>query len=776
MGNHGFGNSYPRIEDARLLRGGGRYIDDLVLPRMAHGYVLRSPHAHAKIRSIDKIAAAAAPGVLRVLTGADWQASGFADLPSPSRRKRRDGSPMYRPHYPALQTDRVRWVGEPVAFIVAETLSQAMDAAELIEVVYEPLPAVVSAAAAIAPGAPLVHDDCASNICFVHIGGDEQATTEAFAEASHVTRHRFVLNRVTAATMEPRGSVADYDALADRYTVYSTMQRPHVFRTSLSRVLQVPENAIRVIGGDIGGSFGMKTPVYNEVALVALASKLLRRPVKWISTRSEAFLSDAQGRDVTSDGELALDDNGKFLGLRVRNTVALGAYSQAGSDGAPVVNLGTLANVYLTPAIHVDVTAVYTNTNPVRSYRGNGRPEAAYIIERLIDMAADEMGIDPIDLRRRNVIPPEAMPYASPLRFVYDCGEFGKNMDIVLGMADYAGVAARRAMARARGKLLGFGFSNSIEKAASPGYEGMEIRFDPSGAATIFSGSFSHGQGHETVFTQLICDRLGLQPEDVRYISGDTDKVFFGIGTGGSRTATIAGAALHFAAEKIVAKGKLIAAHILQADPNDITFANGLFSAPRSNRTLTIRDVAKAACGSDLPEDIEPGLAVTHVHQHKIYNYPNGSHACEVEIDEETGEARVTRYCVVDDVGTVMNPLLLQGQILGGLAQGLGQVLMEDIRWDAESGQLLTGSFMDYAMPRAGDFSPVEMKSNPVPTKSNPLGVKGAGEAGTVGAMPAVANAIVDALSAYGISHVPMPATAESLWRLMREAGAGAGR
>ena len=772
MGNHGFGKSYPRIEDARLLRGGGRYIDDMVLPRMAQGYVLRSPHAHAKIRAIDATAAMASPGVLRVLTGADWQASGFAELPSPGRRKRRDGTPMYRPHYPALPSEKVRWVGEPVAFVVAETLAQAIDAAELIEVDYEPLPAVVSAVAAIADGAPLVYDDCPNNICFVHIGGNEQATNDAFAKATHVVRHRFVLNRVTAATMEPRGSIADYDPMAERYTVYSTMQRPHVFRTSLSRVLQVPENAIRVVGGDIGGSFGMKTPVYSEVALVCLASRLLGRPVKWISTRSESFLSDAQGRDVDSLAELALDDDGNFLGLRVRNTVALGAYSQAGSDGAPVVNLGTLANVYTTPAIHVDVTAVYTNTNPVRSYRGNGRPEAAYVIERLVDMAADDMGIDPIELRRRNVIAPESMPFTTPLRFVYDCGEFGKNMDMVLAMADYPGIERRRAAARSRGKLLGFGFSNSIEKAASPGYEGMEIRFDPSGAATIFSGAFSHGQGHETVFTQLICDRLGLEPKDVRYISGDTDKVFFGIGTGGSRTATIAGAALHFAAEKIVAKGRLIAAHILQADPAEVTFADGLFTAPRSNRSLTIREIAKAAAGDDLPDGVEPGLAVTHVHQHKIYNYPNGSHACEVEVDEETGEVQVTRYFVVDDVGTVMNPLLLQGQILGGLAQGLGQVLMEDIRWDADSGQLLTGSFMDYAMPRAGDFSPVVLKSNPVPTKSNPLGVKGAGEAGTVGAMPALANALVDALSVYGLRHVPMPATAERLWRLMQEARA----
>ncbi|HUZ74039.1 MAG TPA: xanthine dehydrogenase family protein molybdopterin-binding subunit [Stellaceae bacterium] len=765
MGEFALGQGVPRFEDLRLLRGGGRYVDDLVLPRMAHGVVLRSPHAHARIRSIDTRAAKEAPGVLAVLTGADWQQSGWGDLPVPHGPKRRDGGPLYRSPFPALVKDRVRWVGDYVAFVVAETREAALDAAELIEVAYEPLPAVVDTAAAARPGAPLVWDDCPGNICFVHLEGDKEKTDAAFARADHVVRHELVVNRVTGATMEPRGSIGVYDPTEDHYTIYTTLQRTQVFRAELTQILKVPESRIRVVAGDIGGSFGMKSAVYNEVALVLLAAKVTGRPVKWISTRSESFLGDAHGRDNVTTAELALDRNGIFLGLRVRTIVNIGAYLQTGGQ-AFVGNLGTLAGVYRTPAIHVDVTTVYSNTNPVRPYRGNGRPEAGYVIERMVDLAAAELGIDRVELRRRNLVPAAAMPFKTGLTFTYDCGAFERTLDMALDLADFSGFASRRAQAETRGRLRGIGLSYTIERAAAPGFEGAEIRFDRGGTVTLVSGSVTQGQGHETVFKQLVSDRLGLDPKDVHYLQGDTDKVFFGEGTGGSRSATIGGSAFSMASDKIIAKGKAIAARMLAVDPNDVAFADGIFSAPRSNRTVTIKEIARESLNPrSLPPGMEPGLVTNAVYDAKIDNFPNGCHICELEIDPETGTLSIERYAVVDDCGTVMNPLLLEGQIIGGIVQGVGQALMEDIRFDAASGQLLTGSFMDYAMPRADDLSPIAMRSNPVPTRTNPLGVKGAGEAGCVGALPAVANAIVDALAPLGIRHVAMPATPQRLWQ-----------
>jgi carbon-monoxide dehydrogenase large subunit len=738
---------------------------------MAFGHVLRSPHAHARIRSIDTTAAKAAPGVLAVLTGADWEASGWGDLPSATGNKRRDGSLAYQPRFPALVKDRVRWVGDYVAFVVAESLHQAADAAELIAVHYEPLPAIVSTAGAIEPAAPRVWDDCPDNISFVYLEGDKAATDAAFSSAAHVSRCKFCINRVTAATMEPRGCIGDYNAAADHYTIYTTLQRTHAYRSELARqILKVPESKVRVVAGDIGGSFGMKSAIYNEVALVLLASKLTRRPVKWTSTRTEAFLGDAQARDNVTEAELALDRDGHFLGLRVRTIAAVGAYPQAGSN-AFVANLGTLAGVYRTPAVYADVTAVYTNTNPMRAYRGNGRPEAAYVIERMVDLAAGELQIDPIELRRRNMIPPEAMPFKSGLTFTYDCGEFEKGLDMALDLADFAGFEERRAQSRRRRRLRGFGISNSIERAAAGGFEAAEIRFDRTGTVTLLTGSITQGQGHETVYKQLLCDRLGIDPDQVHYVQGDTDKVAIGEGTGGSRSAALGGSAVHLATERIVAKAKAIAALVLGADGDEIDFDDGLFSAPRSNRRLTIAEVARESLNPEnLPEGMDLGLIAGATFSCKDQNFPNGCHICELEIDEETGEVQILRYSVVDDVGTVMNPLLLEGQISGGIAQGVGQVLMEDIRFDPASGQLLTGSFMDYAMPRAGDLSAIHCHSNPVPTKTNPLGVKGAGEAGNVGALPAVANALADALSPLGIRHIEMPATPERLWRAIRQA------
>jgi len=771
MGEFALGQPVPRFEDPRLLRGGGRYVDDMVLPHMAFGHVLRSSHAHARIRSIDTSTAKAAPGVLAVLTGADWEASGWGDLPTASGNRRRDGSPAYRPRYPALVKDRVRWVGDYVAFVIAATRDQAADAAELIAVDYDPLPAVVSTAEALEPDAPRVWDDSPDNASFTYLEGDKAAADAAFARAAQVVRHKFVINRVTAATMEPRGCIGDYNATADHYTIYTTLQRTHGYRSELAQqILKVPESKVRVVAGDIGGSFGMKSAIYNEVALVLFASKLIGRPVKWTSTRSEAFLADAQARDNVTEAELALDRDGHFLGLRVNTTAAVGAYPQAGSN-AFVNNLGTLAGVYRTPAVYADVTAVYTNTNPMRAYRGNGRPEAGYVIERMVDLAAEELGIDRIELRRRNMIPPEEMPFKSGLTFTYDCGEFEKGLEMALELADFAGFEHRRAEARGRGKLRGFGISNTIERAAAGGFEAAEIRFDRGGTVTLLSGSITQGQGHETVYKQLLCDRLGIHPDQVHYVQGDTDKVAIGEGTGGSRTAALGGSAVHLATERIVTKARVIAAAMLGGDPDEVRFEDGLFSAPRSNRTLTIGEIAKESLDSrNLPEGMDLGLIAGATFSCKEQNFPNGCHICELEIDAETGEVEILRYSVVDDVGTVLNPLLLEGQICGGIAQGVGQVLMEDIRFDPASGQLLTGSFMDYAMPRASDLSAIHCDSNPVPTNTNPLGVKGAGEAGNVGALPAVANALVDALSPFGIRHIQMPATPERLWRAIREA------
>jgi carbon-monoxide dehydrogenase large subunit len=729
--------------------------------------VLRSPHGHAKILSIKTDAARAAPGVIEVITAADWKKAGLGELPSHGGLKRRDGSPMFKAGYPVLAQDRVRWVGDPVAFIVAETAAQAADAAEMIEVDYEPMPAVVSTAKAMEPGAAKVWEGCDDNIGFVELLGDKTATDAAFAKAAHVVKHRFVINRVTAAAMEPRGAVGVYLPAEDRYIIHSPVQRAHPYRNEIAKVMKVPESRVRVICIDVGGSFGMKTPVFNEAPLTMFASKLTGRPVKWISTRTEAFLSDAQARDNVTEAELALDKDGTFLGFRVKTIAAIGAYLQNNMP-AFILNAGTLAGCYRTPAMYVDITGVYTNTNPVRPYRGNGRPEAGYVIERMVDLAADELKIDPAELRRRNYVAPNQMPFKTGLTFTYDCGEFEKNMDFALELAEVKGFKQRRDESRKRGKLRGFGISNTIERAAAGGTEGAEVRFDRSGSVTLFSGSVTAGQGHETVFKQLVCDRLGLHPDEVRYVQGDTDEVFYGEGTGGSRTSTMSSAAFLMATDKVIEKAKVIAAHALKVEPSDVKFSDGVFSSSKTNRTMTIKEVAiDSSNPAKIPAAIEPGLFATATYKARAQNFPNGCHICELEIDKDTGVVEIVRYSVVDDVGTVLNPMLLHGQIHGGVAQGAGQVLMEDIHFDT-SGQLVTASFMDYAMPHAHNLSNIEVESNPVPTKTNPLGTKGAGEAGNVGALPAVANALVDALSEFGVKHIEMPATPERIWRAMQ--------
>lgn len=772
MGQYAIGQGVPRSEDPRLLRGGGRYVDDIKLPRMAHGVVVRSPHAHARIRGIDTAAAEAAPGVLAVLTGADWKASGFGDIPSGAGKTLRDGTPMFVPPTPALATDRVRRVGDYVAFVVAETPYQAMDAAELVDVDYEPLPAIVSTEGAVAPDAPQVWDEVKNNIAFVHTGGDKEKTEAAFANAAHVVKEKLVVNRVVAAAMEPRSCIGDYNRADGTYTLYTTSQGVHTYRAAVAgKILKVPESSVRVVAPDVGGSFGMKSGIYNENGLVLLASKILNRPVKWTSTRSEAILSDSQGRDCVVTVELALDTDHNFTGLRVTSIAALGCTLMQGTMNPAFNNLGGIAGVYRIPAISVDVTGVYTHTVPLRPYRGAGRPEASFMIERIVDIAADQLGVDPAELRRKNTIAPTELPYKTALTFNYDSGEFQKNLDLALGLADAKGFAARRAEAKTRGKLRGLGFSNCIEKAASPGVEGAELKFDRAGTATLNAGSISGGQGHETVFKQIVCDRLGLDFKDVRYVSGDTDKVPFGHGSGGSRSSALGSSAVLLATDKIVAKATKIAAHLMEVDEGDVKFDAGVFSSPKSNKSLTIKDVAKAAVNPKmLPPDMEPGLVQSAVHVAKAANYPNGCHVCELEVDEETGRIELKNYAVVDDVGRVLNINLMRGQVHGGIAQGAGQILKEDMAYDPETGQPLTGTFMDYAMPRASDFCKMTVDVNPVPTKTNPLGVKGVGEAGSVGSLPAVANAIVDALSPLGIRNIPMPASPERIWRLIRNA------
>ncbi|HEX3441422.1 MAG TPA: xanthine dehydrogenase family protein molybdopterin-binding subunit [Pseudolabrys sp.] len=767
MGEFAIGQGVSRFEDPRLIQGGGRYVDDIKLPGMAYGMVLRAQHAHATINALDISAAKAAPGVLAVLTAADVKASGWSDIPVPGGLKRRDGSPMYKPRYPILADTHVRWVGDYVAFVVAETQAQALDAAEMIAVDYDELPAVTSTADAAKPDAPRVWADAPDNICFVELIGDKAKTDAAFASAAHVVKGKFVINRVTAATMEPRGAVGDYHAAEDRYTIYTALQRPHPTRADLAKMMKVAESKVRVITGDTGGSFGMKSPIFNETPLVLLASKITGRPVKWISTRTESFLSDAQARDNVTEAELALDKDGVFLGFRVKTIAAIGAYLQQAMP-AFFLNAGTLAGVYRTPAIFVDVTAVFTNTNPIRPYRGNGRPEAAFVIERMVELAAAELKIDSTELRRRNFIPPSAMPFKTGLTFTYDSGEFEQSMDMALKMADVKGFPARKEESLKRGRLRGLGLSYTIERAGAASLEGAEVRFDRSGAVTLFSGSNSQGQGHETVFKQLVCDRLGINPNEAYYVQGDTDEVFFGEGTGGSRSSSLAGSAFHLATEKIVTKARAIAAHMLQVAESDLKYDEGVFSSTTTNRTLTVKEIAVASLEpKNLPKDMEPGLVATSIYSAPVANYPNGCHVCEVEIDQETGKTDIVRYYVVDDVGTVLNPMLLHGQIHGGIAQGAGQALMEDIHFDA-SGQLVTASFQDYAMPHAHDFPAMEVEANAVPTKTNPLGVKGAGEAGCVGALPAVVNAVVDALSEFGIKHIEMPATPERIWRAMQ--------
>jgi carbon-monoxide dehydrogenase large subunit len=767
LGQYGIGQPVAREEDPYLLRGEGRYVDDVTSDGQLRGYVLRSPLAHAKINGIDTSAAEAAPGVRLILTGNTPEVLALGLQRPMMQRKRRDGSDAPTLAQPHLARDRVRYVGDYVAFVVADTVAQAKDAAEMIMVDYEELPAVVGTAQAVEPGAPQIWDEAPGNEFFVHQAGDKAATDAAFEKADHVISHRMVINRITTNSMEPRGCLAEYDTRDDRYIVRCTVQAPHRIRAILaSQVFKLPENKFRVISDNMGGGFGMKGGCYPEYILSMVASKMLRKPVKWISERSEGLLSDEQARDNVTEAALALDKNGKFLGLRVKTIAASGAYYNSERAAGPAVgNIGVLAGTYTTPAIHVDVTGVATNTMLTAHYRGAGRPEAAYVIETLVDMAARELKMDPAELRRMNTIPVDAMPFKTALVYTYDCGDFEKNLDECMKIADYAGFPARREAAKARGMLRGIGVSNTIEASNAGMIETAEIRFDASGTLTLFMGTHDHGQGHGTTFKQMLSGMLGMDTDDMRFVYGDTDQVQSGTGTFGSRSAACGGTAVKMAADKIVERGKKIAAHLLEAAETDIEFADGAFSVAGTDRTISMSDVAKAAFQpARLGGDIEPGLYETATYNGGIFTFPNGCHIAEIEIDPATGVTEIVKYSVVDDVGTIINPLLVKGQIHGGIAQGVGQALMEDIIVDPDSGQVMTGSFLDYCMPRADDLCSYEIGSNVVPTPTNPLGVKGAGEAGTVGSLAAIMNAVNDALAQIGAEYVQMPATAQKVW------------
>ena len=776
MSKYGIGQPVLRFEDPRLLRGQGKFINDWNQPGQAHMVVVRSPHAHARIRSINVDAARGSPGVLAVWTGADYAADGLGMPKANMPRKRPDGKPMFAPQRPALVVDRVRYVGDPVALVVAETIAQAKDAAELVEVDYEALPSVTLTEDTVKPGAPAVWDECPDNISNFTERGKKAEVDEAFKSAARVIKRRYVITRVHAQYMEPRGTLGVYDEGEDRLVLYADVQYPHRVRNMLAQnVFKVPESKMRVIANDVGGGFGTKGWQYVEHRLTLWAARKLRRPVKWLCERSEAVMADEHGRDNVGEIELALDGDNKFLALRLNMLANIGAY--VGSDRnllSPFGQIGTVVGVYAIPKAYINVVGVLSNTNPTAPYRGAGRPEAIYLIERLIDDAARELGVDRIELRRRNMLAESALPYQAPTGPFYDCGRFEQNLDLALKLADVAGFKARQEESKKRGRLRGLGIVNAIEQAAGTAQpEYAEIRFNPSGTAALLMGTKAQGQGHETMFKQILNERLGIDPADVQFIDGDTDRVAFGMGTNGSRSTVLGGSALFMAAGKVIEKGRKLAGHMLEAGEKDIEFADGVYRVAGTDKTVALKEVAKAAFNAaKWPKGFEGGLYENATYLGTKDTFPNGCHICEVEVDPETGDVTPDRYFVVDDVGTVINPSGLKGQIHGGVAQGIGQILCEQVVWDRESGQLLTASFLDYAMPHAQMIPNMEVKSNPVPTAHNPLGAKGAGEAGTVGAMPVVMNAIVDALAPLGVTDVEMPATPMNVWKAIEKARA----
>ena len=781
----GIGASVRRKEDYRFVTGSGKYTDDIQVPGQAYAVFLRSPHAHARIVSIDKEDALKAPGVVAILTGEDLAADKVGGVPCGWLITDVNGQPMKEPPHPALAQGKVRHVGDQVALVVADTYLRAKDAAELVQVEYEALPAVADARDAIAAGAPVLHDIAPDNRCYTWSIGDKAEVDAAFARAHHVTRLELTNNRLVPNAIEPRAALAHYSRADDSYTLYVANQNPHVERLLITAfVLGLPEHKMRVVAPDVGGGFGSKIFLYAEDVALAWASKKLNRPVKWTAERSESFLSDAHGRDHATVAEMAVDADGKFQAMRVHTVANLGAYLSTFATSVPTILYATLlAGQYTTPLIYAEVDGVFTNTVPVDAYRGAGRPEAAYVVERLVSAVAREMKIGEAEIRRRNFI--TEFPYQTPVALQYDTGDFNACLDGAMEMADVAGFPARRDEASRRGKLRGLGYSTYIEAcglapsniagalgARAGLYEVGQIRVHPTGSVTVFTGSHSHGQGHETTFAQIVSERLGVPFDQVEIVHGDTGRVPFGMGTYGSRSLAVGGSAIIKALDKIEAKGKQIAAHLLEASAGDIEFKDGKFTVAGTDRGVPFGQVAMAAyVPHNYPLDrLEPGLDETAFYDPANFTYPGGAHICEVEVDPETGQVEVVAMTAVDDFGNVVNPMIVEGQVHGGLAQGIGQALLENCVYDRDSGQLLSGSYMDYAMPRAQDFPNFRVGNRVTPCTHNPLGVKGCGEAGAIGSPPAVINAVLDALAPLGVTHIDMPASPERVWNAIQSA------
>ena len=775
----GIGASVKRKEDARFITGSGRYTDDIQLNGQVYCVFARSPHARAKIQSIDTSAAQDSPGVIAVFTGSDLAADEIGDLPCGWLVKSKDGSDMIAPAHPPIATERVNYVGEPYALVIGETLECAKNGAESLQVDFDPLTPVVDVATATVN--EQIHDNVPNNRSYDWELGDRESTDAAFASAAHVTQVNIVNNRLIPNAIEPRAAVGSYDPASDSYTLYTTSQNPHLERLVLAAFVNIaPEAKLHVISPDVGGGFGSKIFVYAEETAVIWAASKVGRPIKWTADRIESFLGDAHGRDHVTHAELALSKDGDFLGLRVKTTANMGAYLSTFASSVPTYLYGTLlAGQYKTPAIHVEVQAVFTNTAPVDAYRGAGRPEATYVVETIVEAAARELNMDPSELRRKNFIRPEEFPYETPVALTYDTGNYEVSLDRALEHANYKGFAARKARSKDDGKLRGIGFSCYIEAcglapsqvALSLGagvglFESAEVRIDVTGSATVMTGAHSHGQGHETTFAQVVSDKLGIPFENVTVVHGDTTKSDYGLGTYGSRSIAVGGSAISKATDKIITKATKIAAHMLETDEDKVSFEDGVFSIPDSNQTLTFAEVAFSAYvpGNFPLDELEPGLSEKAFYDPANFTYPAGTHICEVEVDPDTGCTEIVSFVAVDDFGNVINPMIVEGQVHGGLAQGIGQALMEHGVYDSD-GQLITGSYMDYTMPRADDLPDFVVDTTVTPCTHNPLGVKGCGEAGAIGATAAVMNALTNAL---GVDTLPMPATSETVWKALQ--------
>lgn len=760
-----FGQAIPRVEDRKLLIGRACFVDDISLPGLVHGAIVYSSHGHARIKSIDTTRALRAPGVLGVLTGTDASLQRLGGLPPLFMPEDTGGPKGHRTARPLLAEHTVRHVGDRIAFCVAESPTQARDAAELIEIEYEALPSVSSLVDAAAAGAPAVWDAAPDNVCFTLQMGDAAAVENAFANAAHRVRLRLINNRVTASPMEPRGAIGSYNQADESFTLYSSTQNPHRVRETLAHsVFGIPESKLRVVAPDVGGGFGMKGDTYPEEGIVLAASRAVGRPVKWIASRSDAFILDNAGRDQFVEAEMALDRDGRILAVRAKAMQNLGAYIVGAALVPLVYSLKLIPSVYKVPAVDLSTQGIFTHTAPTNPYRGAGRPEAVYVIERLLDLAADEMGIDPVEIRKRNLIGKAELPYRSATGLIYDSGDFRAAIDACLSLSDWDGFAGRREASRKAGKRRGRAIVLYIEDTGVFN-DRMELRFDPSGAVTIVAGTFSHGQSHATTYSQCISDWLGIPLEEIRFIQGDTDQVSFGRGTYGSGSAIIGGNALRSAADEIIQRAKAVASFLLEASSGDLELRDGRVHVAGTDRSVSLREVAESTYHpARLPKHLRAGLEASSYFAAEPPAFPNGCHVCEVEVDPDTGHVTIDRYTAVDDFGRLINPLIVQGQVHGALAQGLGQALGESMVYD-EAGQLITASFMDYALPRASQLPPFTLAFNAEPCRSNPLGVKGAGEGGCVAAPPAAINAVMDALRPLGIRHIEMPATPDRIWR-----------